>query len=143
MKESAIKQENSRAGVASLPVLLALSAILIVLGVLISSMSIADNQDGSNAAGSEKALANAQLGARDALVRMARNKNYSGNYSIDAVAGGCVAPFAGCAAVTVDSGSSPKKIESVGRTFASTRKVEVYVYLNNNGQIMSFDWRER
>jgi hypothetical protein len=48
----------------------------------------------------------AEAGARDALIRLARDKNYSTspNYTIEFATGGCASPYDGCATVTVSSG---------------------------------------
>jgi hypothetical protein len=91
---------------------------------------------------SDKALNYAQLGTKDALERVVRNKDYVGSYSLDMVSGGCVAPFKGCVNVTVDAGANPKVINSEGQMGEVKRKIQVNVNLDDNGLITNYSWQE-
>lgn len=136
------KYKKNQPGMASIPTIIVLMALIISAGALIASISISDNISVSDTNNSGRALNYAQLGAKDALERIARNKDYSGTYSIDTVSGGCSGIFSGCAAINVDSGSNPKIINVEGRKEDIKRKIQVKVNLDENGLILNYDWQE-
>jgi hypothetical protein len=137
-----IKFSNNQAGMASIPTVLVLMALIISVGVLISSISISDNASVSDTNNSGRALNYAQLGAKDALERVVRNKDYVGSYTLDIVSGGCVDPYNACANVVVATGSDPKIINVEGRSRDLKRKIQVDVTLDSNGLITSYKWQE-
>lgn len=129
-------------GVASIPTVFVLIALIVSAGVIISSISISDNSSVSQAGNSDKALNYAQLGTKDALEKIVRNKDYSGSYNLEMVSGGCVDPFKGCVNVVVDTGSNPKIINSEGQMGEVKRKIQVNVNLDDNGLITNYTWQE-
>jgi hypothetical protein len=129
-------------GMASIPTVIVLMILIMSVGALIASISISDNVSVSDTNNSGRALNYAQLGAKDALERIVRNKDYSGTYSIETVSGGCSNSFSGCATITVDSGSSPKIISVEGRVVEIKRKIQVDVNLDSNGLITGYTWNE-
>lgn len=137
-----IKYKNDKPGMASIPTVIVLMVLIVSIGALIASMSLSDNLSVSDANNSGRALNYAQLGAKDALERIARNKDYIGTYSMDIVAGGCTDPYAACAIINVAAGSSPKIISVEGRNKEIKRKIQVDVNLDSNGLITSYNWQE-
>lgn len=91
---------------------------------------------------SSRALFYAEAGARDALVKIARNKNYTcattDCYTIDFSTNGC-STGNDCAKVSVSagdgSGGNPKIVVSKGVMKASARTMQVSVSMDANGQI--------
>ena len=128
-------------GVASVPTVLVLTLLIVSAGALVASISLSDNLSASENNNSSRALGYAQLGAQDALERIARNKDYSGSYEIAAESGGCATPYPACVNVTV-SPSSPKVINAEGRIKEVIRKIQVEVNLDENGLITDYSWTE-
>lgn len=131
-----------QSGMASIPTVMALAILILLIGVLITTTSINETTSVGSSADSTKTLNYAQAGALDALERIARNKNYTGVYSMDMVANGCTVNFSGCANVTVSASSSPKSIISVGQITTVQRKIQVDVNLDANGLITNYNWQE-
>lgn len=129
-------------GIASVPTVMVLIALIISAGVIISSISISDNASVSQTNDSNRALNYAQLGSKDALEKIVRNKNYAGSYNLEMTGNGCLEPFKGCVSVTVDTGSNPKIINSEGRLGEVIRKIQVNVSLDDNGLITDYTWQE-
>lgn len=138
----------SRAGLASLPTVVALTLLTLTIGVGITLASFTEIFTSAGAIQSAKALSYAEAGARDALMRIARNKNYTcsspstGCYTMDFVSSGC-SSNTGCAKITVSS-STPKVIISEGRAGNNIRRLEVDVTLDasDNGEIATSTWAE-
>jgi len=129
-------------GIASIPTVMVLMALILSAGVVISAISISDNLSVAQANDSGKALNYAQLGAKDALERVVRNKDYTGSYNLEIVSGGCTDPFLGCASITVNSASNPKIITVSGQITNVIRKIQVNVNLDSNGLITNYTWQE-
>jgi len=136
------KYKKNQPGIASIPTVIVLLVLIISVGVLISSISMSDVVSVSDTNNSGKALNYAQLGAKDALERIARNKDYTGSYTMEIVSGGCSDPYSGCATVTVASGSAPKIINVEGRNKDIKRRIQVNVTLDSDGLITSYNWQE-
>lgn len=145
------KKLNKQKGIASLPTIIALSVLILVAGVSITGISLVENLMSHGQKQSSQALLYAEAGARDALMKIARNKNYScsadGCYTIDMASNGC-ASSDGCARLSVSDGTGasadPKIITSKGQVKNYTRKVEVRVVFDEslNGEIASVAWQE-
>lgn len=131
-----------KSGAASIPTVIVLLALIMSAGVVISSLSISDNLSVNQTTNSDKALNYAQLGTKDALERVVRNKNYTGSYQIEIVSGGCSGSFSGCVNINVSSGSNPKIINSEGRLGDVIRKIQTDVNLDSNGLITNYNWKE-
>lgn len=129
------------AGVASVPTVLVLMLLIVSAGALVAAISLSDNLSTSENNNSGRALGYAQLGAQDALERIARNKNYSGSYEIEAESGGCITPYNACVSVTV-ADSAPKIINVESRIKEVVRKIQVEVNLDENGLITDYSWAE-
>ncbi|MFZ2310124.1 MAG: hypothetical protein WAW11_01110 [Patescibacteria group bacterium] len=136
------KYNYKKSGIASIPTVLVLMALILSAGILMASISISDNTSVSEGNSSEKALNYAQLGAKDALERIVRNKDYVGTYNLDITPGSCSSVPVACAVVTVSAGSSPKVINVEGQKGDAKRKIQVDANLDSNGLITSYNWQE-
>lgn len=148
---------KKNSGIITLPTVIIIG--LMTLAVVVSITSVAFNEllISQGRAQSSTALFYAEEGARDALIRIARDKNYTCGtadcYSVDSVASGC-SSNTDCAKITVSSGvgttADPKIITSKGIKGDSIRRVQVSVLLDNgttdaslqNGEITSTTWME-
>jgi len=145
-------------GIVTLPTVIIIGLLTLAVVVSITSISLNELFISQGASQSSSALFYAESGARDALVRIARNKNYVCNttedcYTIDFATSGC-ANGNGCAKIKVSSGvgsaADPKMIVSKGIMQSSTRIIQIRVELDNgtidpslkNGVITSSTWSE-
>src|SRR5882724_1071528 len=135
---------RGKQGIATLPTIIAVTILLIALAIGITALSLSNNLVSVGQNNSQQALSYAEAGARDALIKIARNKNFTCSaancYSLDFAASGCANSTA-CAQVSVSAASgtpaAPKVIISTGQVQTNSRKVEVDVVLDAslNGQI--------
>jgi Tfp pilus assembly protein PilX len=144
-------------GIATLPTVMVLGMLTLVIAIGITSVSLTESFNSQSSSNSSRALSYAEAGARDALLKISRNKNYScatdDCYLIDFTTDGCSTSI-GCARVSVSSAvgdiANPKVIISKGIVNASHRTIEVSVVLDNGtndttlqyGLITSTTWRE-
>jgi hypothetical protein len=125
-------------GVAILPAVIVIGIMALAVVVSITSVSFNELLISQGQAQSSNALFYAEGGARDALIKIARNKNYTCStadcYSVDFTTDGC-SNGEGCAKISVSSGigstENPKIIISKGTMKASTRIIQVNVILDN------------
>jgi len=154
-----IRHDSSRAaarrGIASLPTILVLVVLIVAVGIGITVLSLSEVFSTASQKQSSDAYVYAEAGARDALERIARNKNYvcdapaqpPGCYSLDFTANGC-STGAGCARVNVSAASgtagNPKVVTSTGQAGLSARTVSVGVIFDTsqNGEIATTTWTE-
>jgi len=142
-------QVKCHTGFASLPIVIGLMAMILVVGTGVALSGFLESSMTLSSARSSNALYYAEAGAQDALMRIARNKNYtcdspsSGCYTISYKTSGCSANE-GCARITVSSDNSPKVIVSEGRVNNNIRKIQVDVYFDSllDGEISTTTWRE-
>ena len=140
-------------GVATLPSVMILGVLALVVAVSITALSFSELFVSQGSAQSARAHFYAESGARDAMVRIARNKTYScattDCYSIDFTAGGCSLGN-DCAKISVSGGTGatgdPKIVTSKGIMKASTRILQVSVLFDggiaSHGEITSVVWSE-
>lgn len=144
------KQLKSR-GVASLPIVLVFGILIVAIGVGITALSFTEGVIAQGGYQSARALLYAEGGARDALVRIARNKNYTcattDCYSISFATNGCSGGIA-CAKVSVGAGigsiADPKIVVSKGQVGLNTRVLQAQVIFDTtqNGEIATTTWQE-
>lgn len=142
---------KSSAGTASLTTVIALMILILAIVVGISALSLTEIVTSAGQSQSSQALAYAEAGARDALIRLSRNKNYTcaatDCYSIAFVTDGC-STNDGCARISVGSGAGtsgdPKIVTSTGQVKTSVRRIRVDVIFDSslNGEIATTTWRE-
>lgn len=141
-KQLAIVRCSASRGVATLPTVLVLGVMTLAVVVGITAVSLTESFISQGSAQSSKALFYAESGARDALVKIARNKNYTCSatdcYTIDFSVNGC-SLLNDCAKVSVSAGvgtvGDPKIITSKGIMKASARTIRVSAIIDANGQI--------
>ena len=142
---------SSPRGIATLPTVIVLGIVILAVVVSITSVSLSESFISQGGSRSSQALFFAEAGARDALVKIARNKNYTCTatdcYTIDFATNGC-ANLNGCAKVSVSAGvgtvGDPKIVTSKGVMQLSARTINVNVILdtNGNGEIATTTWSE-
>ena len=140
-------------GIATLPTVMVLGVIALAIAVGITAVALTESFISQASSQSSRALFYAESGARDALVKIARNENYTCSttdcYTIDFSTNGC-STGNDCAKVTVSGGTgttaNPKIITSKGVMKTSTRTIQVSVVLDNGtagiGAITSTTWVE-
>lgn len=141
----------SHRGVATLPTVMVLGVLALAVAIGITAVSLTESFISQGSAQSARALFYAEAGARDALVKIARNKKYecpaTDCYAIDFETNGCTLGTA-CAKVSVSAGTgaagNPKIVTSKGIMNASTRTLEVRVTYDasNHGEIENAVWNE-
>lgn len=144
-----IKQKR---GVASLVSVLIIANIFILAGLMIINFGIIDNISTLSEIDSKKSFFAAETGAYEALLRVAKNKDYQ--TALDSNCASVQPPcqsgwckmdfFEGTACVSV-SGISPSKIiNSDGYFGGKQRKIRIDVLMDatNYGKIISKSWRE-
>lgn len=163
IKNKFIIKISKNRGIATLPTVIVLGMMILAVVVSITSLTLSGMLISQGQAQSSSALFYAEAGARDALVKIARDKNYicdttnscnstNGYYSLDFVTNGCT-NSTDCARVSVSgSGTTtdPKIITSKGIMKASARIMIVSVTLDSgttdaslqNGEITSTAWTE-
>lgn len=142
---------STQSGVASLPTVLALTLLILASSIGVASWSFSESFGTYAQNESAKAYLYAEAGARDALLRLARNSKYScaapGCYQLEITDSGCSTGTA-CAQVSVssDDGSalSPKIVTSTGIAGNYQRKIQVSVFYDTNldGEIATTTWQE-
>ncbi|MBI5742367.1 MAG: hypothetical protein HZA25_00830 [Candidatus Niyogibacteria bacterium] len=126
------KTKNSRSGVATLPTVLVLAFLVLAVGVAVMSISFSEIFVSAGSLNSTKALRYAEAGAKDALLRVSRNKNLGyptlSSYQIPMVTGGCDStPREGCVDVSVSGAGSttiPKIIYATGTVKTISRTIK-------------------
>ena len=142
---------SQKQGLASLPVIFAFIILIIAVSVGMTAISLSETFVSAGERNASKALLYAEAGARDALVRIARNKNYTcataDCYTVEFETAGCTSN-SGCAKISVSagvgSGGDPKIITSKGQAKSSVRTISVSVQYDANleGQFDTITWSE-
>lgn len=142
-------------GIATLPAVMVIGMMALAVVVSITSIALNELIISQGQIQSGTALYYAEGGARDALVRIARNKKYTcdidnlcntevndtHSYFIDFVADGC-SNNSNCAEVSVSGNDTIKTITSKGIIKSISRSVQVVANLDTNGKITSTVWSE-
>lgn len=141
----------SRRGAATLPAIMALTILILAVGVSITAISFTEGLISVGQENASQALVYAEAGARDALIKLARNKQYTCAgmrcYSIDFITDGCVTNY-GCSYIGVTGGAGtigdPRIITSEGHAQNSIRTIRVAVVFDPllNGEIATTTWSE-
>ncbi len=146
-------KSSKKRGVATLPTVMVLGIMILAVAVGITAVALSESFISQGSAQSSRALFYAEAGARDALIKIARNKNYTCSsadcYTIDLSTNGC-STGNDCAKVSVSAGvgttADPKIITSKGIMKVSTRTLTVSVVLDSGasgiGEITATTWSE-
>lgn len=133
---------NPQTGLATLPTILALAILVLAIVVGVTTWALSESFITQGQTNSQLALFYAEAGARDALTRITRNPSYTSvGYDIDMVSSGCGSGLSGCASVTVTTGT-PVVVASTGKVKTITRRVQVNVTINADGEITNTAWSE-
>jgi Tfp pilus assembly protein PilV len=139
-------RHSPRRGVATLPTVMVMGVMALAVAVGITASALSESQGSGQ---SSRALFYAESGARDALVRIARNKNFSTTtYPIyfGTNVTSCVSGDSDCANISVSSGNgttTAKIATSTGIMKASQRTIVVNVWFaDDNGAIATTTWSE-
>ena len=148
------KYNLSIRGVATLPAVMVLASLTLTVAVGITALSLTNSFVSESGTQSASALFYAEVGARDALTKIVRNKSYTcasaDCYTIELVSGGCSGSFDGCAQVSVSAAAgttaAPKIIISEGVVRSNSRTLQVSVVMDDgvatDGQITGTTWTE-
>lgn len=150
-------KNSKNRGIAALPTMMILGMLTLIIVIGITSVTFSELFISQSSSQSFRSLYYAETGARDALQKISRNKNYSCTttdcYSIDFATNGC-SLVTGCAKVSVSAAAgdtaNPKIIISKGIMNSSVRTMQVSVILDNGtndptlqyGLITSVTWKE-
>lgn len=129
-------------GFATLPTVMILGVMSLAVTLGITAVALTESFISQGSIQSARALFYAESGARDALIKIARKKNYScvstDCYLIDYSTNGCTLGN-DCAKVSVSAGTgatgNPKIITSKGVMKSSTRTLQVSVTLDNGTSV--------
>lgn len=136
---------KNQPGLASLPTVIALGLLILALGVSVAAVAFSENMVAQKFTQSPRALFFAESGARDALEKIARNKNFTAtsSYSLDFVTGGC-STNDGCAIISVGAYGNVRTVTSTGKYKNIIRQVRVDATLDasSNGEIQNVNWQE-
>jgi len=132
-------------GMATLPTVIVIGIMVLAVVVSITSISLNELFISQGQANSATALFYAEAGARDALIKIARNKNYTCSDPSS-----CYLEFAtngysngtDYSQVLVSGDSSTKVIASKGVMKLISRNIQVVVSLDTNGKISNTTWTE-
>jgi len=132
-------------GVATLPTVMVLGVMALLVAVSVTTLSFTELFISQGSAQSSRAHFYAEAGARDALIKVARNKTYlcatTDCYQIDFSTNGCTTGN-DCAKVQVTGNDTTKTITSKGIMKASTRTLQVSATLDADGAITNTSWSE-
>lgn len=136
---------STQRGVATLPMVMVLGILALVVAVSATTLSFTELMISQGGGQSSRAQFYAESGARDALIRIVRNKAYlcatADCYTIDFSTGGC-ASGNDCAKVQVTGNDTAKTVISKGVMKSSIRTLQVAVTLDTDGQVTSAAWSE-
>lgn len=123
-------------GVATLPTVMVIGIMALAVAVGVTAVALTESFISQGGIQSNKALFFAEAGARDALIRVARDKTFtSASYTIDFTTNGtgCSGLWNGCATIAV--GLSPRVATSTGTNGLSTRTIVVNITQSTDGEI--------
>lgn len=138
-------KNTSPRGFATLPTVMVLGVMSLAVAVGITAVSLTESFISQGSIQSNKALFYAESGARDALIRIARNKTYlcatTDCYTIDFSTNGCSLGN-DCAKMIVTGNDTAKIVTAKGVMKSSTRTLQVSVTLGTDGDITGATWSE-
>ncbi len=136
---------STKKGIATLPAVMVFGIMALLVAVSVTSLSFTELFISQGSGQSSRAHFYAESGARDALIKIARDKNYTyiigEGYEIDFSASGCLL-LNDCAKVLVVGDAISKIVTSKGIMKSSNRTLQVAVTLDPNGAITDTVWSE-
>ena len=138
-------------GVATVPIIFVFGILTVAIGIGITALAFSETFSSQASYNAARALLYAETGARDALERVARDKDYScpatDCYTLDINVNGC-SDGSACALVSVSAGEGsvvdPKIITSKGQAGLHARRLNVEIVFDPalDGEIASTTWSE-
>lgn len=133
-------------GAASLLTILAVASLTLVIGITLSAGGFIESAATGGQVKTDEAFAAAQAGLDDALIRLARNKNYvtSPNYNLSV----------GSASVIITAEQTPPSSCSGGISIGQacvistatldnkTRRLEMILNIDSGGKITQVSWKD-
>jgi len=114
---------KSARGVALLPLVFVFAGLVVTVALAFSAISIAQGIAVESEFGASRALHYAEAGLSDALMRLARDRDYRCDtadcYTLPFAENGCVQNIA-CAYVTIEDGATENTLRIVARGIANT-----------------------
>lgn len=138
-------ENNREDGVAALPVLILITLIILLVGIAISGVGFIEGALVLSQDQSREAYYISELGIHDALIKLARDKDFtSSGYCLISSSGACP-PNGDRYANIVISGTTAKTITSTGYVKNKQRKIQVTTQdiQVNDGQILITNWQEQ
>jgi len=121
---------NQRRGVATLPVILLIGGLITEISIAGAFIAYFLSQSGFGIKLSEEALAAAQAGAQDAMIRIVRNKNFNPSPNPYTITIGNVS-----AQITVCkdtcAGINKFQVDSLGISFNKRRQIRAIIHVDN------------
>jgi len=119
---------NNNKATAALPAMLFIGGIIVEIGIAGAFISYYLSQSGFGIKMSAEALAAAEAGVQDALIKIIRNKDFTSS-GYDLMVGNRSANVVVCKDTC--AGTGKHKITSIGSALVKRRKIEAVVNVNN------------
>ena len=133
---------RGREGQVVLPMLLVFVFLVALLGIAIGTAAVLQTVQSGQQVFSEQAYGAADSGVREAMLRLARNRDHDTQLLIPAY---FELPLPGsCSSVSISGfdANSQKTIIAEGHARANTRRLEVTVHVPENGNVIVREWKE-
>jgi len=130
------KNATHSKGAIALPTILMLASILLAIGLAINLSSNNKIETIKNNENALSAFYLSEAGIKDALIKIARNKNYCTNYTLQT--------SKGSADIVFDGSPPPNQIiiTSTGVSDNNTKKIHASYNIDNNGKLTQLSWQE-
>jgi len=134
-------KNSKNKGIATLPTVIVIGIMVLAIVISITSISLNELFISQGQAQSGTALFYAEAGARDALIKIARNKNYVCSVAIDCHVDFNATDYAEVL-VSTNVDNTVKTVTSKGVIKSISRSIQVVANLDTNGKIISTAWSE-
>lgn len=129
--------KNQKKGMALLPLIIVLSLVIIAIGSAMMTSGFIESLTTKSEIESKKSFFYSDSGVEDALLKTARNKDFTGTWSLPVPSG------ASSSVSTTSTKPGYRNIESSADVFQKKRKIQTDVEINENtGKIESINWQE-
>ena len=133
----------SQKGIAALPSILIITLILLAVGLILTTTSVIESTISFAQRKSLESFYLTEAGLKDALMKITRNKNYTGADDLTCSAGVCTLTFDDNkkAEITV-TGTDPKTVIVIGSVGNIKRKISNVVNVDTYGKVTHQSWEE-
>lgn len=135
----------AKKGAASLLTILAVASLTLVIGITLSSGGFIESAATGGQVKTDETFAAAQAGLDDALMRLARNKNFvSGGYSLSVGSASVIItveqiPPSSCSG---GIGLNQACVISIASLNNKTRRLEMILNIDSGGKLTQQSWKE-